>query len=35
MTDQEALFEQVYQIYGPSLYRFCRTTSGGGCSGWR
>lgn len=23
MTDQEALFEQVYQTYSPSLYRFC------------
>ena len=23
MTDKEALFEQVYQTYGPSLYRFC------------
>ena len=23
MTDQEALFEQVYRTYGPSLYRFC------------
>ena len=23
MTDQETLFEQVYQTYGSSLYRFC------------
>ena len=23
MTDQEALFEQVFQTYVPSLYRFC------------
>ena len=23
MTNQEALFEQVYQTYGSSLYRFC------------